>query len=263
MKQSADIPQGFYNINKPSGWTSFDVVNKIRNLSGEKKVGHAGTLDPLATGVLVVAVGKPFTKQLTELSGTDKVYNFEITFGVETESHDLEGAVVRKEAPVGITKEKVESVLTQFTGDIEQIPPMYSAIKKNGRRLYEYARKGQTVEMPPRQVTVYSLELLSFSDPSDFTSSEVTSPIRGGNEKSPLIGEMSAPLTEGSLEEYPRVTLRAKVSKGTYVRSLSFDIGVALGSFGVCSKLIREAVSDYKLEDSRTIESFMENSTDE
>ena len=110
MENKIPFPHGFYNINKPQGWTSFDVVNKFKHLSGEKKIGHAGTLDPLATGVLVVAVGKKFTTQLTEITGTDKEYEFEVTFGIETESHDLDGAVVTNQPPIGLTKEKIEEI---------------------------------------------------------------------------------------------------------------------------------------------------------
>ena len=198
-------------------------MNKFKHLSGEKKIGHAGTLDPLATGVLVVAVGKKFTTQLTELTGTDKEYEFEVTFGIETESHDLDGAVVRKVPPVGITKEKVELAMQNFMGEIDQFPPKYSAIKKDGKKLYEYARQGIEVEIESRKVKIYSFELLSFTD-----------------------------------AEYPQAYLRAKVSKGTYVRSLAYDLGVDLGTVGVCSKLVRTAVGDFLLKDSKELTSFYE-----
>ncbi|MDD4527976.1 MAG: tRNA pseudouridine(55) synthase TruB [Candidatus Margulisbacteria bacterium] len=223
MQSKPNIPHGFYNINKPQDWTSFDVVNKFKHLANEKKVGHAGTLDPLATGVLVVAVGKSFTKKLTELSGVDKEYEFEVTFGIETESHDLAGEVVRKVPPVGITKEKIEKAMPQFIGEIDQFPPKYSAIKKDGKKLYEYARAGIEVEIESRAVTVYEFELLSFTE-----------------------------------EEYPKACFRAKVSKGTYVRSIAYDLGVVLGTVGVCSGLVRTAVGDFLLKDSKELSSFYE-----
>ena len=228
MENKIPFPHGFYNINKPQGWTSFDVVNKFKHLSGEKKIGHAGTLDPLATGVLVVAVGKKFTTQLTEITGTDKEYEFEVTFGIETESHDLDGAVVTNQPPIGLTKEKIEAAMQQFLGEIDQFPPKYSAIKKDGKKLYEYAREGIDVVIDSRRVKIYSFELLSFED-----------------------------------AEYPQACFRAKVSKGTYVRSLSYDLGVALGTVGVCSKLVRTAVGDFLIKDSKELTSFYEDKKSE
>jgi tRNA pseudouridine55 synthase len=175
----------------------------------------------MATGVLVIAVGKGFTKKLTELSIVDKEYEFEVTFGIETETHDMEGTVVTKEPPTGITKERIEQEMKKFVGEIEQYPPKYSAVKKDGKKLYEYARQGIEVEIEPRLVNVYAFDLLEFS-----------------------------------LEECPRACFRAKVSKGTYVRSLAYDLGVALGSVGVCSKLVRTAVGDFLLKDSKEVTSF-------
>lgn len=223
MQKNSRIPYGFYNINKPEGWTSFDVVNKLKFITKEKKIGHAGTLDPLATGVLVVAIGKPFTKKLSELSEVDKEYEFEVTFGIETESHDLEGEIVKKIAPVGISKEKIEDTMSEFLGQIEQLPPKYSAIKKDGKKLYEYAREGIEVEIEKRIVNIYELKLLSFMD-----------------------------------DEYPKAWFRAKVSKGTYIRSLAYDLGVALGTVAVCSKLVRTAVGDFLLKDAKELTSFYE-----
>lgn len=223
MQNNNRIPYGFYNINKPEGWTSFDVVNKFKHLAKEKKIGHAGTLDPLATGVLVVAVGKPFTKKLSELSGVDKEYEFEVTFGIETESHDMDSNIVTKVPPIGINREKIEDAIRKFIGEIDQIPPKYSAIKKDGKKLYEYAREGIEIEIESRPVTIYEFELLNFID-----------------------------------GEYPKATFRAKVSKGTYVRSLAYDLGVELGTVGVCSKLVRTAVGDFLLKDSKELSSFYE-----
>ncbi len=228
MQDKPKIPHGFYNINKPKDWTSFDVVNKFKHIANEKKIGHAGTLDPLATGVLVVAVGKAFTKKLTELSGVDKEYEFEVTFGIETESHDLAGEVVSQVPPVGITKEKIEEAMKKFVGQIDQFPPKYSAIKKDGKKLYEYARAGIEVEIKSRAVTIYEFELLSYEE-----------------------------------AEYPKACFRAKVSKGTYVRSLAYDLGVALGTVGVCSKLVRTAVGDFLLKDSKELTSYYEEKKNE
>jgi tRNA pseudouridine55 synthase len=223
MSNNNIISPGFYNINKPMSWTSFDVVKKIKVLSREKKVGHAGTLDPMATGVLVVAVGKEFTKKLTTLSIVDKEYEFEVTFGIGTDTYDLEGDIVYKQRPNNITFENINNIIEKFIGNIEQLPPKYSAVKKNGKKLYEYARKGIEVEIEPRAINIYELELINFQD-----------------------------------EEFPKAYFRSKVSKGTYIRTLAYDLGKALNTVSVCSSLVRTSVGDYKLSDSIEINSLSE-----
>lgn len=215
------IRPGFYTVNKPKGWTSFDVVNKLKHLSGEKKIGHAGSLDPMATGVLVVAIGKIFTKQIDHVMGMNKTYLAEVTFGIDTDSYDLEGKVVSMQRCEGITQASIEAILPEFMGDIMQRPPIYSAIKKQGKKLYEYARKDIPIEIEMRPVRVESLEILSF--------------------------------TEGP---FPKLLLKAEVTKGTYMRSLAHDIGEKLGTFGVLSQLERTAVGHYIIKDAYGIDRF-------
>lgn len=221
MNSEKIINPGIYIINKPNGWTSFDVVNKLKRFTNKEKIGHAGTLDPAATGVLVVAVGNIFTKQLNTISGQEKVYLAEIILGIKTNTYDLDGEVTFRKAPIGINKAKVESVLSKFEGEIMQVPPIFSALKKDGKRLYEYARKGQEVQIDPRPATIYKMELLEFIE-----------------------------------EEYPKLILRMQVSKGTYVRSIAYDLGEELGCGGVCGKLIREAVGPYRIENARELDTF-------
>ena len=213
--------QGIFPIVKPVGWTSFDVVNKLRRLTGEKKIGHSGTLDPMATGVLVVAIGREYTKQLQALTELPKTYLAQITFGITTDTYDLEGAIVSMSRPLDLTRDAIEVALNQFRGEIMQKPPIYSALKINGRKLYEYARRGQTVEIVPRSATVYDLKVLSY-DP----------------------------------ENYPTLLVRATVSKGTYIRSLAYDLGVALGVGGGLSQLVRESVGSYLLREAYTLDRF-------
>lgn len=180
---------GFLNIDKPAGMTSHDVVAQVRRAINLKKVGHAGTLDPMATGVLVLCLGKA-TRLSEYVMGHDKVYEAEVCLGIETDTYDVEGVVVFKNENV-ITRDQLEAVLPRFRGTIEQVPPMYSAIKQRGKKLYELAREGQTVERQPRQVTIQALAITSW--------------------------------------EFPRFRLRIKCSPGTYIRSLAHDIGAALG----------------------------------
>jgi tRNA pseudouridine55 synthase len=215
------IRPGFYAVNKPQGWTSFDVVNKLKHLSGEKKIGHAGSLDPMATGVLVIAIGKIFTKQIDSVMGMNKIYLAEITLGIETDSYDLEGKVTAIRRSEWITQPAIEAILPEFQGDILQKPPIYSAIKKKGRKLYEYARKDIEVEIELRPVRIESIEILSFS-PGVF----------------------------------PKVLIKAEVSKGTYMRSLAHDMGEKLGTFGVLSQLERIAVGSYGIKDAYGLDRF-------
>lgn len=215
--------KGLYNIYKPSGWTSFDVVNKIRGITREKKVGHGGTLDPQATGVLVVAVGKEYTRTLQTLLDEKKTYLAEISFGVRSNTYDAEGEIEEVADASQLTGVDIEAALDQFRGEIMQKPPVFSALKKDGKRLYEYARKGQEVEIEARPVTIYGLELI------EFTPGQVAKGV-----------------------------LRGTVSKGTYMRSLAHDLGEVFNVGALLSKLEREAVGPYRVEDSLTIERFTE-----
>ncbi|MDP9359440.1 MAG: tRNA pseudouridine(55) synthase TruB [Chloroflexota bacterium] len=187
-------------MDKPAGWTSHDVVGRIRRLTGERRVGHAGTLDPAATGVLPVAVGSA-TRVLEFVSDAAKSYVAEITFGVETDTFDADGQVTGVKDPSALDLTEVARVLQAFLGSQRQVPPMYSAVRVGGRRLYEEARQGKTVDRPARPVVFHQLDVLAW-DP-------------------------------------PTVTVYVECSKGTYVRSLAQDLGVALGVGAHLSALVR------------------------
>ncbi|MCP9292618.1 tRNA pseudouridine(55) synthase TruB [Gracilimonas sediminicola] len=201
-------------IDKPLEWSSFDVVKFLRKRIRVKKVGHAGTLDPLATGMLILCCGKA-TKSISMIQDLPKVYTGEITFGKSTTTYDAEGEVTEEASWEHITKEKIVDVLgKEFTGTVEQIPPMYSALKYGGKKLYELARKGEEVVRLPRQVTFHEHEILNF--------------------------------------EPPRLTLKIKCSKGTYIRSLARDLGEALDSKAYLSGLERTAIGDFLVDDALT-----------
>ena len=181
---------GILNINKPEGITSFDVIRKLKRITGRVKIGHAGTLDPMATGVLPVCIGKA-TKSIDYIMNESKIYRTVFKLGVSTDTYDREGKVVSTADSSLITLEDINKILPNFRGVIKQIPPMYSALKVQGKRLYEMAREGIEIDRIPREVTIYSLELLSYS--------------------------------------HPFLELRICCSKGTYIRSLCRDIGESLG----------------------------------
>lgn len=201
---------GLLLIDKPQGMTSHDVVYRVRRRLGTKKVGHAGTLDPMATGLLIVAVG-PATRFLRYLELEPKEYVFTATFGKETTTYDSEGDVVH-ELPVPADLEsKVKDHLIDFVGEVQQLPPIYSAVKKDGRKLYEYARKGIEVEREPREVTIFSLEIQDVDGPD--------------------------------------VRLRCVCSGGTYVRTIAHDLGQRVGCGAFASQLRRTSVGRYEVED--------------
>lgn len=204
---------GFINLSKPRGFTSHDCVSKVRKLINIKKVGHGGTLDPLATGVLPIAVGKA-TRLLQFLPET-KVYRAMIRLGMSTSTDDLEGEVIATKSATHISKEKINSFLGNFKGEIEQIPPMYSAIKKNGQKLYELARKGESVEVTPRIVNIYQIKILNFFP-----------------------------------GEFPEVEVEISCGTGTYIRAIARDLGVMLGVGGTLANLIRTESCGMKLENS-------------
>ncbi len=193
---------GFLVVDKPSGKTSHDVVDFVRNLLKGEKVGHTGTLDPLATGVLILAVDRA-TRLSEYLLKNDKVYRVKGRFGFSSPTYDIDGELSPVECPE-ISKEELVSILSRFTGKIQQVPPPYSAIRVKGKRAYQLAREGKPVELPPRSVEIHSLELLSFS--------------------------------------YPDFELLVQCSSGTYVRSLIHDIGRALGCDAVVVELRRTCV---------------------
>jgi len=210
-------------INKPLGWTSFDVVKKIKNLIRTKyslkkiKVGHAGTLDPLATGLLIVCTGK-FTKLISKIQGQEKTYTGTITLGGTTPSYDLETEVDNNYETAHITEELIKESTTQFIGEIDQKPPIFSALKKGGERLYEKARRGETIEIESRKVTV-----------REFTITSI---------------------------ENLEVNFEIKCSKGTYIRSIAHDFGAALNSGGYLSKLCRTSIGEYQLSEAIDVETF-------
>lgn len=210
-------------IDKPLDWTSFQVVNKLRWLIREKygikkiKVGHAGTLDPLATGLLIICTGK-FTKKIEEYQGQEKEYTGTITLGATTPSYDLETNFDQEFDYSQVTEEMVNEAVLGFIGDIEQRPPVFSALKKDGKRLYEYAREGKEVEIPTRTVHISEFEITGFSK--------------------------------------PYIHFRVVCSKGTYIRTLAHDLGKAVGSGSHLSKLRRTRIGEFKVENALSIEDF-------
>ena len=215
------MANGVLIIDKPQEWTSMDVCAKLRGILQEKRIGHGGTLDPMATGVLPVFVGRA-TRAVEFAVEGEKEYLAALKLGVITNTQDTTGEVV-EERPVAVARSALEGVLDRFRGEIQQIPPMYSAIKVKGKKLYQLARAGQEVERAPRPVTIHRLELLSQPP-------------------------------EGFPEEEHTWYLRVVCSKGTYVRTLCHDIGEALGCGGCMSALRRTRVGEYTLEGAVTLE---------
>ena len=221
---------GIINLKKDVGMTSHDAVFKLRKILGTKKIGHGGTLDPDVVGVLPIAVGKA-TRMVEFMQDEGKVYEGEITLGYSTTTEDTSGEVVAETPVLSPLDEKlVDEAIASLTGPITQIPPMYSAVKVNGRKLYEYARAGQEVKRPERQVTIYQFER--------------TSPIS----------------YEGELA---RFTFRVKCSKGTYIRTLSVDLGEKLGYAAHMSHLTRTSAAGMRLEDALTLEQITERVAEE
>ena len=202
---------GILNLNKPQGLTSHDVVREVRRLANQRRVGHAGTLDPMATGVLVVCLGRA-TRMVEYLMDSTKAYRGTVRLGVTTDTYDAEGSVVDEGSVEGIDQACVEEELQGLSGDILQIPPMYSALKREGRPLYSLAREGITVEREPRPVHIYSLEVIEWA--------------------------------------LPELTLRVVCSPGTYIRSLAHDLGQGLGCGAHLKALSRLASGDFLLEES-------------
>jgi tRNA pseudouridine55 synthase len=217
MKSAGDelAESGIILIDKPDEWTSHDVVNCIRRRFHIRKVGHCGTLDPIATGLLVIVCGKA-TKLSSRLTTQDKVYEGSLTLGIETHSQDRTGDVTAEHDPSGVTEEQVREVFAKYVGDLEQIPPMVSAIKKDGKALYRLARKGEEVEREPRAITIHSFEILEV--------------------------------------DLPHVSFRVHCSKGTYVRTLCADIGRDLGCGAHMRDLRRLASGAFSIENAYTID---------
>lgn len=201
-------------VNKPIDWTSFDVVRKLRNLVRTKKVGHAGTLDPLATGLLILCTGK-FTKRINEFMAQEKEYTGSLVLGASTPTYDLESEPTDFRDISGITPEQIYAATAPFVGDIQQFPPAHSAIKVNGQRLYELARKGKEITLEPRSIKISAFEITAI--------------------------------------DFPTVHFRVVCSTGTYIRSLAHDFGQALGCGAYLSSLCRTRIGDFHVEDALTL----------
>lgn len=213
------MANGIIIIDKPAGWTSMDVCAKLRGILKTKKIGHAGTLDPMATGVLPVFVGRA-TRAVSFAEGGEKEYVAGLRLGRTTNTQDTEGETLTQ-APVTVRRGELEAVMSRFTGEISQIPPMFSAIKINGQKLYDLARQGKEVERKARAVTIFALEVVEQVSETDYI-------------------------------------LRIRCSKGTYVRTLCHDIGQALGCGGCMFSLRRTMAAGFTLDESVTLERMQE-----
>jgi tRNA pseudouridine55 synthase len=203
-------------IDKPAGWTSFDVVKYLRRRINNIKTGHAGTLDPMATGLLILCCGKG-TKTISEIQQQPKTYEAEITLGASTSSYDRETAIEETDSVDHITRQQIEGAIKQhFSGEIAQLPPMYSAVKKDGQRLYKLARRGMEVEREPRKVFIHAVRIISF--------------------------------------DLPCLRLYIKCSKGTYIRSIAHDLGKQLNSLGYLSALRRTTIGAFNVKDALTVD---------
>jgi len=209
-------------IDKPYGWTSFGVVKKLRGALGVKKIGHAGTLDPLATGLLILCTGK-MTKSINQYQAMEKEYEGTLVLGKTTPSIDLETDFDSETDTSHLTSSEVKQATRQFTGQVEQVPPVFSAVKVDGQRVYNKARKGQAVKIQPRIVEISEFEI-----------------------------------TSGKL---PEVEFRVVCSKGTYIRSLVRDFGNALGVGAYLARLVRTRIGPYQLSDASSLETFLQHTS--
>ena len=206
---------GVLIINKPKDYTSRDVINKLSKILGTKKIGHTGTLDPLATGVLVIVIGS-YTKLVNELTSLDKEYIAEIKLGIKTDTGDITGNILEENYKYNITKENITNIFNNFPKEYEQTVPKYSAVKINGKKLYEYARENIDIELPKRMVNIYSLELLEFNNDI--------------------------------------IKFKTKVSKGTYIRSLIEDLCYKLNVIGTMNSLVRTKQGRFNIENALNLE---------
>lgn len=207
---------GFFLIKKPTGMTSHDVIDRLRKITGEKTIGHAGTLDPAASGLLIIAIGREYTKKIQEFVGLDKEYEAEVTLGKESSTYDAEGEIIDI-SNVQPNLEEVKSAIQKLTGTYEQMPPIYSAKKIKGKKAYELARKGQSAELTPKKITVFDINFVAY--------------------------------------DYPVLKIKTKVSSGTYIRSLAHDLGKLLKTGAYLSGLERTSVGTYFLSQAANLES--------
>lgn len=222
MAKEVREPEGVLMLLKPSGMTAHDLVEFVRKKLGMQRVGHTGTLDPLAAGLMLLCLGRA-TRLSEFLSGLDKVYRFELVFGVKTKTQDAEGEIIEINPTDELTFENLEKILSKFVGEIEQIPPMLSALHYQGKRLYQLARNGVEVERNPRKVQIYRLTLLKWWD----------KPVK-------------------------RALIEVHCSRGTYIRTLASDIGDALGCGAYQHFLVRTQIGPFKSEEALTLEEFAE-----
>ncbi len=205
-------------VDKPNGLPSFEVVERVREGTGVQKVGHAGTLDPMATGLLIILVARPATRLQEACMHLPKTYEATMRLGATTPSHDAETEVVERTDPSGVTRADLEDIRDNFLGTIDQVPPMYSAVKVDGERLYEKARRGETVDRAPRQVQIHQLEVTEWAPPA--------------------------------------LSLRVKCSKGTYIRGLARDLGEALDVGAHLTALRRTTIGEFTVEHSWSLEAL-------
>ena len=215
------MKSGYVLVNKPGGITSHDVVDRVRRATGVKRVGHAGTLDPLATGLLIVLVGREATREQERFMKQDKEYVATMELGKVSDTYDSEGVVEETLGDVEVSKEQVTQVIKEFIGEIDQAPPVHSAIKVGGKKAYELARKGEEVKLGTRKIQISEIELLEFNSPF--------------------------------------IKLKVSCGSGTYIRSLVHDIGQNLGSGAIMTELERTKIGPYSVDDAVDIEAFSKN----
>ena len=201
--------QGVIFIDKPAGMTSFDVITRLRSITQIRKIGHAGTLDPFATGLLIICISRQATKFIDEFAQLDKTYTAVLKLGEKTDTADIEGKIIEVKDIPDTVEQNIENAFTSFLGEIDQVPPQFSAIKKNGVRLYKTARKGIQIEVEPRKVFIHSLSFINY--------------------------------------QKPYLAFRSTVSKGTYIRSLGEDIAAKLGTVGHLTELRRDSIGPFSV----------------
>jgi len=198
---------GFLLVDKPKGITSHDVIDQLRKITGIRKIGHSGTLDPLAEGLLIVGIGRPATKRLSFFLNLDKEYIAKIRLGAISDTYDAEGKITEIENVSPPSLQKVKKVISKFIGEIDQIPPLFSAKKIRGKKLYELAREGKKIKVEPKKVKIFNIEILDY--------------------------------------KFPYLTIKVNCSSGTYIRSLAHDIGQKLGCGGYVEELSREKIGKF------------------
>jgi len=216
MQEETNNNSGYILIDKPSGITSHDVIDRLRSITDVKRIGHAGTLDPFATGLLIVAVGREATREISKFVKMDKEYIAELWLGAETDTYDREGKITKEYESAPIPAEKIEAALKEFIGKQLQTPPMYSAKKINGQKLYELARQNIEVERKPSEIEIYELELLEYS--------------------------------------WPTLKIKVNCSTGTYIRSIAFDLGRKLNCGAYLQELRRTKIGEHSIEQAIPLE---------